>query len=116
MDSSLGRWLADLEDVVDAADIREPFALLGISQGAASCVQYAVKHPERVSHLVLYGAYARGVARRGDSGHGARLQRHRQSRRGLMGQGQPGVPAGVHVALRARRARTSSCGGSMTSA
>jgi len=65
-DLSLERWVEDLEDVVAAADLREPFALLGISQGGAICVAYAVKHPERVSKLVLYGGYARGPFRRGD--------------------------------------------------
>lgn len=60
------RWREDLESVVEAADVREPFALLGISQGAAASIAYAVKHPDRVSHLVLYGAYARGAARRDD--------------------------------------------------
>jgi pimeloyl-ACP methyl ester carboxylesterase/DNA-binding CsgD family transcriptional regulator len=66
-DLSLERWVEDLETVIEAADLREPFALLGISQGGPICVAYAVKHPERVSHLILYGAYARGVFRRGDS-------------------------------------------------
>jgi pimeloyl-ACP methyl ester carboxylesterase/DNA-binding CsgD family transcriptional regulator len=65
-DLSLERWVADVEDVVTAAEIREPFSLLGISQGGAICVAYAVKHPERVSKLVLYGGYARGPFRRGD--------------------------------------------------
>ena len=65
-DLSLDRWVEDLEGVVAAADPQEPFALLGISQGGPICVAYAVKHPERVSHLVLYGAYARGAFRRGD--------------------------------------------------
>lgn len=65
-DLSLERWVEDLETVIDAADLREPFALLGISQGGPICVAYAVKHPERVSHLILYGAYARGAFRRGD--------------------------------------------------
>jgi len=65
-DISPERQLADLADVVAAADIREPFTLLGISQGGASCVRYAVLHPERVSRLILYGAYAQGWARRGD--------------------------------------------------
>jgi pimeloyl-ACP methyl ester carboxylesterase/DNA-binding CsgD family transcriptional regulator len=64
-DLSFERWVGDLEAVVAAADVQEPFALLGISQGAATCVAYAVRHPERVSHLVLYGGYARGVFRRG---------------------------------------------------
>ncbi|HEU4795721.1 MAG TPA: alpha/beta fold hydrolase [Pyrinomonadaceae bacterium] len=65
-DLSFERWVEDLEAVVAAADPRQPFALLGISQGAATCIGYAARHPERVSHLVLYGAYARGTYRRGD--------------------------------------------------
>jgi pimeloyl-ACP methyl ester carboxylesterase/DNA-binding CsgD family transcriptional regulator len=63
---SIERWVEDLEAVVTAADPQEPFALLGISQGGPICVAYAVRHPERVSKLVLYGAYARGAFRRGD--------------------------------------------------
>lgn len=63
---SLPHWLADLEAVVDASGVEEPFALLGISQGAAACVAYAAKHPRRVSRLLLYGAYARGPYERGD--------------------------------------------------
>ena len=66
-DLSVESWVGDLEAVVAAADPREPFALLGISQGAATCVAYAVRHPERVSKLILYGAYARGTYRRGDA-------------------------------------------------
>jgi pimeloyl-ACP methyl ester carboxylesterase/DNA-binding CsgD family transcriptional regulator len=65
-DISFERRVEDLEAVVAAADPQEPFALMGISQGAATCVAYAVRHPERVSYLVLYGGYARGVFRRGD--------------------------------------------------
>jgi pimeloyl-ACP methyl ester carboxylesterase/DNA-binding CsgD family transcriptional regulator len=65
-DLSFERWVDDLEAVVAAADLQEPFALLGISQGAATCIAYAVRRPERVSRLVLYGGYARGVFRRGD--------------------------------------------------
>ena len=65
-DLSFDRWVEDLEAVVAAADPQEPFVLLGISQGAATCIAYAVRHPERVSRLVLYGGYARGALRRGD--------------------------------------------------
>lgn len=61
---TLERWVADVEDIVAAAELREPFSLLGISQGAAICAAYAVKHPERVSKLVLYGGYARGPFQR----------------------------------------------------
>ena len=66
-DLSFESWVGDLEAAVAAAEPREPFALLGISQGAAICLAYAVRHPERVSHLILYGGYARGVFRRGDT-------------------------------------------------
>ncbi len=59
-------WLDDLEDVVDAACIERPFALLGISQGAATAIRYAVRHPGRVSHLILYGGYAVGGNRSED--------------------------------------------------
>jgi pimeloyl-ACP methyl ester carboxylesterase/DNA-binding CsgD family transcriptional regulator len=52
-------WVHDLEAVVAAVDA-ERFALLGISQGAAVAIAYAVRHPERVSHLILHGGYARG--------------------------------------------------------
>ncbi len=52
-------WVEDLETVVDAAGV-ERFDLLGISQGVAVSIAYAVRHPERVSHLVLHGGYAQG--------------------------------------------------------
>jgi len=65
-DLSFERWVEDLEAVVAVADPQEPFALLGISQGAATCLAYAVRHPERVSQILLYGGYARGTFRRGD--------------------------------------------------
>jgi pimeloyl-ACP methyl ester carboxylesterase/DNA-binding CsgD family transcriptional regulator len=70
-DLSLDRWVEDLETVVDAAALTEPATLLGISQGAAICVAYAVRHPERVSRLILYGGYARGWRHR-DEPEGAR--------------------------------------------
>lgn len=57
--------LTDLEAVVDAAGL-DRFPLLGISQGGATCIEYAVRHPERVSKLVLYGAYAEGWAQRSE--------------------------------------------------
>src|ERR1051325_8380537 len=59
------RWIDDRETIVDAAQPSGPFALLGISQGAAACIGYAVRHPERVSHMILYGGYARGLYHRG---------------------------------------------------
>jgi pimeloyl-ACP methyl ester carboxylesterase/DNA-binding CsgD family transcriptional regulator len=65
-DLSVPRWTEDLQSVIETAVPTGPVILLGISQGGAACVSYAVRHPERVSHMVLYGSYARGVARRGD--------------------------------------------------
>ena len=60
---SLDTWVNDLETVVDAAGV-ERFPLLGISQGCAISVAFAVRHPERVSHLVLYGGFAVGGKKR----------------------------------------------------
>ena len=55
---SFESWVADLGAVVDAAGL-DRFALLGISQGGPVAIAYAVQNPERVSHLILYGTYAR---------------------------------------------------------
>ena len=52
--------MQDLETVVDAAGL-DTFALMGHSQGSSVAIAYAVRHPERVSHLVLCGSYARGA-------------------------------------------------------
>ena len=60
---SLDAWVQDLETVVDAAGL-DTFALMGHSQGSSVAIAYAVRHPERVSHLVLCGAYSRGACHR----------------------------------------------------
>jgi pimeloyl-ACP methyl ester carboxylesterase/DNA-binding CsgD family transcriptional regulator len=65
-DLSVDRSAEDLTAVIEAAKPRTPFVLLGISQGGTAAIRYAVAHPERVSHLVLYGAYVQGRARLGD--------------------------------------------------
>ncbi len=62
-DISFEAWVHDLETVVDAAGL-EKFGLLGVSQGGAVAIAYAARHPERVSHLVLCGAYSRGANHR----------------------------------------------------
>jgi len=59
-------WVRDLETVVDTLG-KPRFALLGISQGAAVAIAYAVRHPDRVTHLVLHGGYARGRLVRADT-------------------------------------------------
>lgn len=58
-DLSFEAWVRDLEAVVDATGI-ERFPLFANSQGGTVAVAYTVRHPERVSHLILFGAYARG--------------------------------------------------------
>jgi len=63
-DISFEAYVRDLEAVVDEAGLSEPFTLFGHSQGAAAAIAYAVRHPERVSHLVLLGGYARGIENR----------------------------------------------------
>ena len=60
-DFSLKSELRPLEAVVDHLKLRR-FALYGISQSGAVAAAYAAEHPRRVSHLILYGAYARGEA------------------------------------------------------
>ncbi|MFO7538635.1 MAG: alpha/beta hydrolase, partial [Chloroflexota bacterium] len=62
-DMSFEAWLSDLEAVVETTGV-DRFPLLGISQGGAIAIAYAVRHPERVSHLILYGSYARGKLHR----------------------------------------------------
>jgi pimeloyl-ACP methyl ester carboxylesterase/DNA-binding CsgD family transcriptional regulator len=63
---SFDAWVADLETVVQATGLSR-FALLGMSQGAPVAIAYAVRHPEHVSHLVLYGGYSRGRLHWGDA-------------------------------------------------
>lgn len=60
-DLSFDALVRDLEAVVDAAVVGR-FTLFGVSQGGPVAIAYAVRHPDRVSHLILYGAYARGWA------------------------------------------------------
>jgi pimeloyl-ACP methyl ester carboxylesterase len=62
-DISLDAWVSDVAAVVDAASL-DRFPLLGYSQGCAVSIAYAVQHPERVSHLILYGGFALGASKR----------------------------------------------------
>ena len=62
-DLSLEKWVADLEVVVDAAGF-DRFPLFAHSQGGAIGIAYAARHPERVTHLVLLGGWARSVMKR----------------------------------------------------
>ena len=67
---SMDVWADDLASIIDAAQPEGPVTLLGISQGAATCIHYALRHPERVGRLILYGGYAHGAQKRGTPEHG----------------------------------------------
>lgn len=70
---SFDAFLRDLETVVDALGL-DRFALLGFSQGAPVSIAYAARHPERVSHLVLCGGFAKGWRKRGSATDVARAE------------------------------------------
>jgi pimeloyl-ACP methyl ester carboxylesterase/DNA-binding CsgD family transcriptional regulator len=61
---TLEQWTDDLQSVLDVAQPSGPVTLIGISQGAATSVSYAVRHPDRVERLILYGGFARGASLR----------------------------------------------------
>ncbi len=63
---TLNAFVEDLEAVVNTG-AAERFALYGTSQGVPIAIAYAVKHPERVSHLILHGGYQRGRLLRGSA-------------------------------------------------
>jgi pimeloyl-ACP methyl ester carboxylesterase/DNA-binding winged helix-turn-helix (wHTH) protein len=62
-DISFDAWVHDLETVVEASGV-DRFALFGLSQGGAVAIDYAARHPERISHLILCGGYSRGYCHR----------------------------------------------------
>ena len=90
---SFGTWVRDLECVVEAADFRQ-FALVATCWGGPIAIEYAARHPERVSRLVLYGTYAQGRLRRTGSpmrwrkrGYGAILRGSAGDRRTMTSYG-----------------------------
>ncbi len=87
-DISFEAFVSDLETVVDAAGI-ERFPLFGISQGCAVSIAYAVRRPERVSRLVLYGGFTRGRSNRGSSKDGEQAAAIRTLMRQGWGQENP---------------------------
>jgi pimeloyl-ACP methyl ester carboxylesterase/DNA-binding CsgD family transcriptional regulator len=65
-DVSSARHIDDLEAVVSACGLKR-FALMGMTGGGPSSVAYAARHPEQVSHLVLFGSFLRGRIARNSS-------------------------------------------------
>jgi pimeloyl-ACP methyl ester carboxylesterase len=76
-DVSLEAWIQDLAQVADTTAPGK-FALLGMSQGVPVAVAYAALHPERVSHLILYGGPLRGAKNLGDPAIEERVDLMRQ--------------------------------------
>ena len=60
---SFDHWVDDFGTVADAAGLQR-FPVLAFSQGAAVSIAYAVRHPERVSRLVICGGFATGRYKR----------------------------------------------------
>ena len=58
-------WVRDLDALVTHLRLGD-FSLVGVCQGGAVAVEFAARYPGRVSHLVLYGTYARGRDKRSD--------------------------------------------------
>jgi class 3 adenylate cyclase/pimeloyl-ACP methyl ester carboxylesterase len=60
---SLDAWVSDMETIADTTGLKR-FPLFGFSQGCPVAIAYAARHPERVSHLILYGGFATGAKQR----------------------------------------------------
>jgi pimeloyl-ACP methyl ester carboxylesterase/DNA-binding CsgD family transcriptional regulator len=56
-DHSIEARVADFEAVVTAAGF-ERFAVMGMAQGGPVAIEYAARHPERVTQLFFYNSYA----------------------------------------------------------
>ena len=67
VDISFDPMVNDLHAVINHYGY-EKVALFGPSQASSVSIAYAHRYPERVSHLILNGAYARGRCRRGTVG------------------------------------------------
>jgi pimeloyl-ACP methyl ester carboxylesterase len=75
-DISFEAFVRDLETVVDEVGL-ERFPLMGVSQGGPVAIEYAARHPERVSRLVLVGTFVKGRLARAitpEERHEAELQ------------------------------------------
>src|SRR4030042_4966223 len=57
-DFTLDALVLDVEAVVDRLGL-EKFALIGLMHSGPVAIAYAARHPEQVSHLLLWHAYAR---------------------------------------------------------
>ena len=110
-DFSFEAFVDDLETVVDEYGLQR-FALLGISQGAPVSIAYAVRHPERVSRLVLCGGFAKGWRKRGNAADVARAEASVTLIREGWGQDNPAARQ-MFTSLIVPMPRMRRCSGSM---
>jgi len=82
---SFDSMISDIETVVEAAGL-DQFPLLGVSQGCAYSIAYAIRYLERVSRLVLYGGFSMGPYKTGVESE--RQQAEMQCQMILQGWGQ----------------------------
>ena len=111
-DFSFEAFVDDLETVVDEYGLQR-FALLGISQGAPVSIAYAVRHPERVSRLVLCGGFAKGWRKRGNAADVARAEASVTLIREGWGQDNPAARQ-MFTSLISQMPRMRRCSGSMS--
>jgi class 3 adenylate cyclase len=81
-DFSLDALLLDLEAVVDRLAL-EQFALFGFLASGPVAIAYAARHPERVSHLILWHSFARSSDWLAPSGVREALEKLRETDWGL---------------------------------
>lgn len=65
LEITFNSFVEDMEAVVNESKI-DKFPILGVSQGCAVSIAYAIRNPNKVSHLILIGGFARGKGKRGD--------------------------------------------------
>ena len=65
LEISFNSFVEDMEAVVNETKI-DKFPILGVSQGCAVSIAYAIRNPNKVSHLILIGGFSRGKGQRGD--------------------------------------------------
>ena len=73
LEITFNNFVEDMEAVVHDSKI-EKFPIFGVSQGCAVSIAYAIKFPEKVSHLVLIGGFARGKGKRNDPSYAAKSE------------------------------------------
>jgi len=76
-DVTFDNMIDDMEAVIDAAGL-ERFPLFGVSQGCPYSIAYTIRHPEKVSRLVLYGGFSRGAYKSGSDESRQTAEMHRQ--------------------------------------